>query len=220
MPILEVIEEEFTDAFQDEASSIMGKNLDQAFCTQDDLVWNEMEGSNQWKTEEKKEESTNNMTLQPPQPNEPSPVNKKMNAHKTWSGCNICKPSHYHQILMAVTANIIGALLIPELPATTSLIMTKPIVHPVKDMQGATTGVAKCSILDEPELKPGQGISQPHLDYIQMHDSIYDGLNDDDADQLSTLVLMLDDCVIKKAKGVCVPLAKVNWLCKDMPTWI
>jgi hypothetical protein len=92
-------------------------------------------------------------------------------------------------------------------------------MHPAKDMQG-TTGVIEHSILDEPELKPGQGVSQSHLDYIQMCDSIYDGLNNDDANQLLTLILMLDNCIIKKANSVHVPLAKVNWLCEDMPTWI
>ena len=120
---------------------------------------------------------------------------------------------------MAVTANIIGALLIPILPLSMVLLMTQPIIHPVKSMRGAT-GVIECSILDEPELKPGQGVSQAHLDYLQMCDSIYDNMHDDEEDQLSTLVLMLDHHIVKKNNGMHVPLAKVNWLCEDMPTWI
>ena len=67
--------------------------------------------------------------------------------------------------LMAVMANIIGALLIPILPLSMVLLMTQPIIHPVKSMRG-TTGVIKCSILDEPEIKPGQGVSQAHLNYL------------------------------------------------------
>jgi hypothetical protein len=86
-------------------------------------------------------------------------------------------------------------------------------------MKGAM-GVIERSILDKPELKPGQGVSQAHLNYMQMCDSVYDNMYNDEEDQLLTPVLMLDHHIIKKNNGICVPLAKVNWLCKDMPTWI
>ena len=212
-------QEEFLDAFQDETASIMAKNLNQAFRAQDDLIWNDTKGTNKEETKDKKDESRKEVTLQPPLPQEASPANEKPNICQTCSGHNIQKPGRYHQILTAVTANLIGALLIPRLPMTMALFSNQPIIHPVKDMKG-TTGVIECSILDEPELKPGQGMSQAHLDYIQMCNSIYDGVNNDDSDQLSTPVLLLDHCIVKKANGVCVPLAKVNWLCKDTPTWI
>ena len=120
---------------------------------------------------------------------------------------------------MAVTVNLIGALLVPILPLSMALLTTQPIIHPAKSMKGAT-GVIEHSILDEPELKPGQGVSQAHLDYMQMCDSIYDNMHDDEEDQLSTPVLMLDHCIVKKNNGIRVPLAKVNWLCEEMPTWI
>ena len=116
-------------------------------------------------------------------------------------------------------ANLVGALLVPLLPLSTALLTTQPIIHPTKSMKGAT-GVIERSILDEPELKPGQGVSQAHLNYIQMCDSVYDNMYDDEEDQLSTPVLMLDHRIVKKSNGIRVPLAKVNWLCEDMPTWI
>jgi hypothetical protein len=34
-------QEEFLDAFQDETASVMAKNLNQAFCTQDYITWND-----------------------------------------------------------------------------------------------------------------------------------------------------------------------------------
>ena len=207
----------FLDAFQDELSSTMGKNLDQAFRAQDDLLWDEDMGQKQGTNED---EQGKEVTLQPPPvPQEVSQPNEKPSIRQMRSGHNIKKPGHYRQILMAIMANLIGALLVPILPLSTALLTTQPIIHPTKSMKGAT-GVIERSILDEPELKPGQGISQAHLDYMQMCDSVYDNMYDDEEDQLSTPVLMLDHRIVKKSNGICVPLAKVNWLCEDMPTWI
>ena len=179
----------------------MAKNLDQAFCTQDHITWNDNDEANKEETEDKKGESRKEVTLQPPLPQEASPANEKPSIHQTCSGHNIWKLGRYYQILTAVTANLIGALLIPRLPLTMALFSNQPIIHLAKDMKG-TTGVMEHSILDEPELKPGQGVSQVHLDYIQMCDSIYDGVNNDDSDQLSTPVLLLDHRIVKKANGV------------------
>ena len=53
----------FLDAFQDELSSTMGKNLDQAFRAQDDLFWDEDAGQKQ---KENEDELGKEVTLQPP----------------------------------------------------------------------------------------------------------------------------------------------------------
>ena len=64
------------------------------------------------------------------------------------------------------------------------------------------------------------GIMWAYLNYLQMCNSIYNNMHDDEEDQLLTPVLMLDHCIVKKNNGMHAPLAKVNWLCEDTPTWI
>ena len=70
-------EEAFLDTFQDKLSSTMGKNMDQAFHAQDDLVWDEDEELNQ---KEKEDEQRKEVTFQPPPiPQESNPLNEKPN---------------------------------------------------------------------------------------------------------------------------------------------